>query len=216
MQAMVHAILLIVLVLAAAFSILVLRRRVPTSRQFVRAFAISTLGMCTAVGAGSHLCREGQPARQVIILGFCLLLMLTFVASLAWRRVMGTCLFVGMAGLSFQFSALVHTPGWTGNPGFEGIEAQVFRSMKANAVNFVADVGDVTWPEGWVRDLPVGNELQEIFEGTQLHRRHIRRVWHSPITGLYHYHRVPQAIWYPGGPFREGVKKLELRDATQP
>jgi hypothetical protein len=214
MQATVHAILLIVLAVAALLSVSAVKRRVPTSRQFVVAFALTALGIVVAMGVSSHLCFEGNPRRQYLILGACLLLTLALTHSAAWRRTVSACVFVGMVGLSFHFVALVHTPGWTGNPAYDGGGEALLRSVQRQAVSVAADIEnpDATIPEGWLCDLPVGDVLRATFEGRSLHRRQTRAVWHSPLTGIYRYDRVAQDFWYPGGPLREGVMKIEVRD----
>lgn len=166
MQATTHAILLIVLALTALLSVLALKRRVPTSRQFVVAFALASLGAIAAAGFGAHLCYEGRPRNQILILGPCLLLTLTLIQSATWRRIFGAGLFIGMVGLSFHFAGLVHAPGWTGNPAFDGGQQALYRSLHSKAVAVASDIGnpDVALPEGWLRDLPIGVDLRPIFE----------------------------------------------------
>jgi hypothetical protein len=55
----------------------------------------------------------------------------------------------------------------------------------------------------------------------ELYRQHFRTsitplprlapAWHTPLTHLYRITDDMIAVWYPGGPLREGMKRLEWR-----
>jgi hypothetical protein len=146
-----------------------------------------------------------------------LLLVLTFVQVKMWRRIVAACVFAGMAGVSVHFSQLVHRQGWTGNPDFGGVAQIVLQTQRRTATQIVVDRGmsDLALPAGWVRDFPSESPLREIFDEEPLPRRQVQAVWHSPLTGFYRYDLVAQDFWYPGGPLKEGLTSLALRDRVE-
>ncbi len=220
MQADVHAVLLIALTVAALAALALFKRRIPTSRQFVIAFALASFGTVAAPTFNHHLCREGEPRTQWLILGPCLLLILVFVKSAAWRRILGTVVFVGMLGLSCHFTEFVHTPGWTGNPDWDGGNSLARRGLHQVISAVAKDMEDpqVEYPAGWLRDLPVWDGINERLGDSHrpVYRRQLERAWHTWLTGLYRYTKIRQDYWYPGGPFAEAGPRTELRDRTPP
>ena len=220
MQATIHAVLLISLAAFALLALFLLKRRTPTSRQFVIALSIAAVGIAAASALNHHLCREGEPRTQWLILGPCLLLILVSVNSATWRRVLSSAMFIGMIGLSCHFTELVHTPSWTGNPNWDGYGSIALRSLHVALDTAAGDLEDpqVVYPAGWLRDLAVWESIDDLFgDGYQpTVKRRIERAWHSRLTGLYHYTPVRQDYWYPGGPFAETGPKTELRDRPLP
>ncbi|MBK9126297.1 MAG: hypothetical protein IPM13_00645 [Phycisphaerales bacterium] len=216
MQGTVHAIVLIVLALAVVFALAAVKRRAPTSRQFTIALAIAVFGTLAAPMFNHHMCREGEPRTQWLILGPCLLLVLLFVNSPAWRRTLGAAVFVGMMGLSCHFTDLVHEPGWTGNPDWDGGASMMFRSLRQSAAAVAADSENpnVEMPAGWLRELSIWPAVQDQFGDQRPVRRELRRTWHTRLTGLYRYSSIPQDFWYPGGSLADAITRLELRDRT--
>lgn len=214
MQATVHAALLILLPVSAVMFVLLLRRRNPTSRQVLIALAIAALGTVAAPVFNHHLCREGEPRNQWLILGPCLFLILLAVDSKAWRRTLAGCVFVGMMGLSCHFTEMVHTPGWTGNPDWDGGQRAILQSMQRSAAAVTLDIENeaVALPEGWLRDSAIWSRVKDIFGDQHPVRREFERAWHTPLTGLYPYRPVEQDFWYPGGPLRDAIERIELRD----
>lgn len=209
-----HAVAMMALLVAVVPPLAVLKRRRPTNRQFTIALAFAALGMFTASSCAAHLCREGQPRTQLLVLGPCLLLILLFVKSTAWRRTLGALTFLGMLGLSNQFSDIVHEPGWTGNPEWDRGMSVTLRSHRQCAASVAADSDDpaAEMPAGWLREMPVWPTMQDRFVGRLPARREITATWHTWFTGLYRYTAIPQDLWYPGGPLAEGMTRLELRD----
>lgn len=218
MQGTVHAVVLIVLPVAVVIALATTKRRAPTSKQFTIALAIAALGTLAAPMFNHHMCREGEPRTQWLILGPCLLLVLLFVNSAAWRRALGAVVFVGMMGLSCHFTDLVHEPGWTANPDWDGGANIIFRSRRQAAAAAAADSENpnVDMPAGWLRELPVWPAVQDQFGDQHPVRRELRRAWHTWLTGLYQYSSIPQDFWYPGGPLADAMTRLELRDRTAP
>lgn len=213
-QANVHAIALIVLLAGALLSLVTLRRREPTGRQWLIAIAVAFFGAAAAFVFNQHMCREGVPVNQWLLLAPCLLLILAFVSSAVWRRVLAAIVFIGMVGLSCHFAGFVHTPGWTGNQGWDGGAEISLRSLQKCAAVVAGDADDANavMPEGWLRDSPRWDAVQELYGDRHPARRQIQPVWHSALTGFYQYTAVPQDFWYPGGPFTDGVARIELRD----
>lgn len=214
MQGSVHAILLIALPVTVVAALAVLKRRAPTGSQFTVALAIAAVATLAAPMFNHHLCREGEPRTQWMILGPCLLLVLLFVNSPAWRRTLGAIVFIGMMGLSCHFTNLVHEPGWTGNPDWDGGATIIFRSLRQSAVAAARDSENpnVEMPAGWLRESSFWPEVQDQFGDRHPVRRELRRVWHTWLTGLYRYSNIPQDFWYPGGPLADGMTRLEMRD----
>jgi len=214
MQVTLHAILIFVLPAAAFLSVVALRRRAPTGRQFVVALILASLGTLAAPTCNHHMCLEGEPRNQWLILGPCLFLALLLVNSAARRRWLAAGIFVGMMGLSCHFTDLVHTPGWTGNPGWDGWTQARLRSLKKRAEAAVADIAnqDVALTAGWLRDSAIWGDVEDVFGDHHPHRRQVRRVWHSALTGLYRTTSIPQDFWCPGGPPKEAVTRIELHD----
>lgn len=214
MQVTLHAILLIVLPVAALLSVVALGRRVPTGRQFVVALILASLGTLAAPMFNQHMCLAGEPRNQWLILGPCLFLALLLVDSAARRRWLAACVFVGMMGLSCHFTNRVHTPGWTGTPGRDrGAQARL-RSLQESAEAAVADIAnqDAALTAGWLRDSAIWDDVEDVFGDKYPNRCQDRRVWHSALTGLYQTTCIPQDFWYPGGPPKEAVTRIELHD----
>lgn len=216
MQGTVHAIVLVALPVAVVIALAAMKRRAPTSRQFTIALAIAAVGTLAAPMFNHHMCLEGEPRMQWLILGPCLLLVLLLVNSPAWRRTIGAVVFIGMMGLSCHFTDLVHERGWTGNPNWDGGANAVFRSLRQSAAVVASDSENpnVEMAAGWLRDLPVWPAVQDLFGDQHPVRRELNRTWHTWLTGLYRYSSVPQDFWYPGGPLADGITKLEMRDRT--
>ena len=217
MQGNIHAVLLIALSAAVLASLSAMKRRMPTGGQVSNAFAIVALGVTVVMLANNHLCYEGQPLMQWLILGPCLLLVLLFVSSPARRRMMGAAVFVGMMGLSCHFTALVHEPGWTGNPDWDGgAHARLIGmhlAMKAAAAD--SDDPEVELQPGWLRELPIEPAIKDALTEEHPARRDVHRIWHTWLTGLYRYSIVQQDYWYPGGPLADAAERLELRDRAE-
>jgi hypothetical protein len=216
MQANIHAVLLVGLAAGSLVALVLLSRRTPKAGQFGVALGVAFLGTLAAPVLNHHLCWEGEPLTQWLVLGPCFLLIIAFVKSLAWRRVLGALVFVGMHGLSCHFTELVHTPGWTGNPAWDGGASIAKRSLN-QAISIAIDgMPDprVEYPAGWLRDLPVWTAIDCNFhaERQPARRRQIQPVWHSSLTGLYRYTTIDLDYWYPGGPFAESGPRTELRD----
>jgi hypothetical protein len=216
MQGTVHAVVLIILPVAVVIALAAVKRRVPTGRQFTIAFAIAAFGTLAAPMFNFHLCYEGVPFMQWLILGPCLLLILLFVKSPAWRRTLGAAVFIGMMGLSCHFTDIVHEPGWTGNPDWDGGANIRFRSVRHSAATAAAKCEDpnLELPANWLRELPIWPVVQESLDDQHLTRREVIRTWHTTLTGLYRYFSIPQDYWYPGGPLADAITRLELRDRT--
>ena len=214
MQVTIHAALLIALPAAVVIALVAAKRRAPTSRQIVIALAVAVFGMIAAQEFNQHGCLEGVPRTQWLILGPCVLLVLLYLNSKAWRWVMGMVMFVGMIGLSCHFTELVHESGWTGNPYWDGGADTLLRSLRKSAETMVADSksAKADLPAGWLRDLPVWPDVQHILGERHVARREISQTWHTWLTGLYRYSRVPQDYWYPGGAPVDSFSHLELRD----
>ncbi|MGE0479467.1 MAG: hypothetical protein AB7Q17_03240 [Phycisphaerae bacterium] len=209
-----HAIVLFVVPAAVAFWLLVLKRRVPTARQFGAAFGLASLGTLAAPMFNHQLCLEGEPRNQWILLGPCLLLVLALARSAAWRRILGGCVFVGMMGLSCHFTDIVHTLGWTGNPVWDGLPAVGLSSLQGSLSLAVLerDGQDAEIPAGWVRESPAWSALDDYARRAPRARRQVRAVWHSPLTGLYRYPTIAQDYWCPGGPAHDAIERIERRD----
>lgn len=217
MQGDIHAILLIVLPLAAVLATAILARRTPTDRQITIAFALAGLGTCAAPFSNHHLCREGEPRMQWLILGPCLFLVLLLVKSNAWRRLLGATVFLAMMGLSCHFTSLVHEPGWTGNPSYDGgtkVRLKVLRDTAAIVANDDDKLAKSEFAAGWLRDLPLWPAILDRFGEQMIARRQIRYAWHTRLTGLYRYSSEPLDFWYPGGRFEEVAARIELREKS--
>lgn len=217
MEGTVHAIVLIVLPVAVAIALAAVKRRAPTNRQFTIALGIAAVGTLAAPMFNHHLCWEGEPRTQWLVLGPCLLLVLLFVNSPAWRRTLGAVVFVGMMGLSCHFTNLVHETGWTGNQDWDGGAMSMFRSMRQSVAVVVSNSErpDVEMPAGWLRELPIWPAVQDQFGDQHPVRREPSRVWHTWLTGLYRYSIIPQDFWYSGGPLADATTRLVLRDRSE-
>lgn len=156
---------------------------------------------------------------QWVILGPCLFLVLLFVKSNAWRRVLGATVFFAMMGLSCHFTLLVHEPGWTGNPSDDGgtkIRLKTLRDYAAIVANDDDKMAKSDFAAGWLRDLPVWPPILHMFGEQMIARRQIHRTWHTWLTGLYHYSSEPMDFWYPGGRFEDAASRIELRERNKP
>lgn len=162
MPVLIHAILLISLPAATMASLLFLKRRNPTSRQFVVALALTAAAMIAAAAISRHMCMEGNPRRQILILGPCLLVALCVINSVAHRLAVAAVLLTGMIGLSWHFSQVVHTNGWTGNPRFAGVHQLVFADLQKRAVSIADDDphAGTEHSAGWLADLPLDPGLK--------------------------------------------------------
>lgn len=211
MQADVHAGLLIALVLGAMAALALLRRRAPTSRQVAIALGLAALVTLAAPLLNHHMCMEGEPRMQWLILGPCLLGMLMFVRSAPWRRVLGAALGAGIMGLSCHFMHLVHEPRWTGNPDWDGVAISK-AIVEPWSSDVATDYEELALPAGWLRDLEIWPEAAATLRRERPERRAVRPVWHTRLTGLYRYDLVPLDFWYPGGRLSEAAGRIELRD----
>lgn len=213
-----HALLLIALPAAAVLIGLVVKKRMPTARQLVVALVLAALGTSAAPMSNHHLCLEGEPRNQWLILGPVLLVTLMFVRSAVWRRTLAGGVFVGMMGLSCHFTEVVHKPGWTGNPAWDGWPAVGLSSLQGSLQSAVLEMArpGAELPAGWVRESPAWDALDDFARRAPRGRRQVRAVWHSPLTGLYEYTTIPQDYWCPGGPALEAIERIELRDRVLP
>lgn len=212
-----HAALLLALPFATAVAIAVLARRNPTSRELGTAMIIALPAMLLVSLVNHHACGEGLPRGQWLVGGLCMLLVLAAVKPALWRRMLAGLLFVSMVGLSCHFTDIVHTSGWTGNPGWE-IRANSDRRSLQQAVGQLAlNVEDpaATYDAGWLRELPVWEDVKSLLREQYSPQRQFERAWHTGLTGLYRYTLVPQDVWYPGGIFKEAVGRIELRDRPE-
>lgn len=216
MQGTAHAILLITLTLGSLLAVALSTRRTPSRPQAWIAVLLAGVGMAIPPACNHHRCWEGEPRMQWLILGPCLGIVLLFVGSTPWRRVVGALVFVGMVGLSCHFTHLVHESPWTGNPDYPRIWDMRLRWLNDAASTAAAESpnanADVT--AGWLRDLPVWGDVQQTHGDEQPSRREVRRLWHTGLTGFYHRVFIPQDFWYPGGVFKEAFGKVELRDRS--
>ncbi len=214
----IHAVLLIIFPFAAVAAIVLLRRRTPGRRECLFATMWVLLAMFLVSHLNHHLCHEGTPQSQWSISGICMLPILVWLKSAAWRRVIAGALFVGMLGLSCHYTDVVHQSAWTGNREWGGIGPVFLNSVCRSAEGRMGSLQD---PEtacgaGWLRELPVWEELGVGFGNRYPSRREILPVWHSRLTGLYRCTEVRQDFWYPGGPFEQNIANIELRDRPKP
>jgi hypothetical protein len=90
----------------------------------------------------------------------------------------------------------------------------MFQSRVRSAASIVSESESPgsEFAAGWLRQIPVAQEIHDLFYHPQPKRRELHRTWHTWLTGLYHYSEIPQDYWYPGGPLGEAMTQLELRD----
>lgn len=210
----VHAILLVGLPISTSVLILRLRRRTPTRTQYLIWILVCLLLVATVRIFSVHLCKEGSPKNQWLILGPFMTLAVLFINSAIWRLLTGLVLFSCMSGLSCHFNELVHTSDWTGNPEWVGYGEAVQKVIRYELVDVATKSGidKLSFDAGWLRDLVLPADAREYITDLHPFRRVSKTVWHSRITGLYRKTDIPQDFWYPGGPLHSSIAKIELRD----
>lgn len=219
MQADWHALTLLMFPIATLAAILSLHRRTPTLGQSAVALLAAAAGALAASPLClRHMCWEGQARAPWLVLGPCLLLVLLVVRDPRWRRILAAVVLVSMLKLSCQFGSLVHEPGWTGNPDWDGGAALRFDALRQDLAVAVAEDGAAQrpLPAGWLRDLPTGPQVQQLLARRTFQRRDVGRSWHTWLTGLYPYVLAPQDVWFPGGPLDELGERVRLRDRAAP
>jgi hypothetical protein len=131
-----------------------------------------------------------------------------------WRYALSAGALLATLGLSCQFTSLVHTRNWTGNPASSGPTGVEVSSLLASLydVSPPAKFAANSYPSGWLPDLPIWDTLPESFREVDLWRSDAEPTWHTWLTGLYSQSYVRQDLWYPGGPVAEVWARIDVRD----
>lgn len=218
MEADLHALVLLALMILPVVLLGLAKRRRPTDRQLIFALGTAVVIAFITMASNNLLTREGTPRNQWLIPCLLLFFVLAFVQAKRWRRIGGAIIAVSMVGLSFHFTELVHSSDWTGNPDWDGGAAVLERAKRARFNDWVEQAPDreINLPAGWVDELPSWEpQAKQTVSGMKIYRRDIERVWHTRLTGLYRYTTARRELWYPGGPPADAASRLEMRDRPE-
>jgi hypothetical protein len=181
-------------------------------KAFAGAFALSFLALSLSV----HFCHAGDPIHHWTIAALCLGCLATFVN---WERIAlgaGATVVVLTAALAIQFLGLVHTESYTGSPEWatRGSRAEALSKLRLIRERLPLYETDAkSYPAGWLAETSLWgefpNENAALLRGKSVA---IQPFWHSWLTGLYRKSYKPTAVWYPGGPLKDALPKLEFRE----
>lgn len=203
-----------------ALALVVLPRRRPNGWQALLALGLTVATTVYATEPICHGCREGGPTQPWLAGGVGLGIVLLFVKPYGWRLGVAAGFVLALLQYTTFFVDAVHERGWTGNPAWDGGCALALQMVREQVQTHVAKhpEADVTYPAGWLDELDVGREVAEAcaFRCLRVPRRAIRRVWHTPFSGIYAYDLIEQGFWYPGGRVSDVAAQIELRDRPVP
>ncbi|MGE3181167.1 MAG: hypothetical protein AB7N71_06010 [Phycisphaerae bacterium] len=160
----------------------------------------------------SCLCPEGNGEIVQWAVPMCCLFAVSLVRDKKIRTPVAALLIVAGFALPRQFENLAHGYWYTSAPRFQGAHRVYLRSeLKALQQEEIAqEDSEALLPAGWIEDvLPKREWHKIIFEAT---RKESHAEWHSWFTRLRRSEHIPIGIWYPGGPWADGITGLEIRD----
>lgn len=158
------------------------------------------------------LCREGNGGFAQWAVPMCCLFAVSAVRDKKIRWLVTALLFAAGLALPRQFEILAHSNAYTSVPGWEGDRFVILRSemQRIEGMRDEIHVGEAAPPSGWIEDVFPDYQWNKIVTaGT---RKIDQPEWHSVFTRLHRATYLPVGIWYPGGPWEEGVQGLEIRD----
>lgn len=212
-----HAVALSALPLVTGIACLLTPRRRPNSHQVTMTTLIAGGAVFVVHGLNSHLCSAGNPAMQCVIIGACIWIVLAYMKSKSVR----VCIAVVMIGimmlLSMHYVDLVHGRKWVGNVQHRAGVGKAMEDRLAHIRDNVQQVGindEMVYPEGWLRSLPIGTDLEDVIGDDLPYRVESHRVWHTWFTRLFRVHEVSQDFWYPGGRPSDAAANIVLKDAS--
>lgn len=211
MEITLHAIALLAIPALTVVALCLLKLSPPTPRRLLYGM-IPCLFVLLATAGCNHLCREGQDYFQWLIPVPFLYVVLLFVHSVRWRALLASGIALACVVLSSHFDSVVHEPGWTGNPAYDGMASYWLRAVRREAARLANDEPNLAFEANWLRDLPIAPRVPALAAHDVPSRRAIGHAWHTAFTGLFPYVGMPQDFWYPGGLLSEAASRIELRD----
>lgn len=155
---------------------------------------------------------------QVFVLTFCSALLVAMLPDRLWLQVTMLVLMLSASWLLFLHAGALVRYG----PG-NGIYRRVFnhsRGLFGSREEILADAREAlapatstdphSYPAGWLKDSPAW-KVNKLPDSGWHDWEYLSPVptWHSGLTGLCFVRR--DDLWYPGGPLKEGVPRLEFR-----
>ena len=173
------------------------------------------LGLCIPLALiSAHHCNNGNAVNQWLIPGVCLFLCLLF-SNTRSRQLLLYGIFIA-AGLllTIEFSALVHTESYTGNPDANRYK-KLHQEIVSSSLKYEPSLGNNYYPEGWLQDVMDISKIpyHEKMTDPKWRATVIFKFWHTPLTGLYGKTKGKRlAVWYPGGVLSETADKIQIRE----
>jgi len=162
--------------------------------------------------AMAHACNKGNAFNQILIPCICQFVSLCFVRVNWLRRAAVGVLVILTFALGFQFTHLVHEPGYLGNPGAHS------RTVNSNLHHLDWKFQEKSAYEqttsddiGWVRDVLPLDEDSKFYLEEMPDLAKSQRTWHTWLTGLYAVTYTPSDVWYLGNNPEQYEFPLELR-----
>ena len=117
---------------------------------------------------------------------------------------------------TFQYLYLVHGERYIGVPERLTIVSRVRTKSHLweikRALAALEKEQNRTHPRGWLTESNLERllppKIASLATGNSVEAY---PLWHSPLTGLYGKRHHQLALWYPGGPLKKGIRKLEFR-----
>jgi hypothetical protein len=115
--------------------------------------------------------------------------------------------------LNNHYLSVVHSTGWTGNPG----QQHFVESIAPLVVSSLADEGKRdhrSFPPSWVGEIPVRAETRSSPPFDTLRHRRLMEAhhhWHSLLTGIYSTSPAARDFWFPGGTLADAAPNVLLR-----
>lgn len=217
MAANINAIGMLMIAAATAFLLIRFREEPKGILPIAKAGILTLVAVSVMMSFSAHLCGAGQPTRQCFPTAVCLFLVLVFVH----RRPVRGWAAVGILLLGFflcqQFTSLVHTDTYTGNPGWAKWTCTVHRKwylqFLRSSLTEVTKMCETAYPEGWLSESGVTALIPDVPEDLLRSRSvEVFHFWHTWMTGLHGSCYGHAEVWYPGGKLDDAIRKLEFRE----
>jgi hypothetical protein len=191
----------------------------PQSAWRVVTGILTALGVLfLAVCLTTVLWPEADPSHQLLISSACLALVMVFARPGRLRALAALAVALSTIVWSFHVLLLVGPEdGYTGNPSWTKRSCRVARAAHLRTIRsvlmLIAEDDDRNYPAGWLAETELGREIPADYRrDLKAPSVEIQPLWHTPLTGLSgkRYHEL--SLWYPGGPLRRGIQRLEFRE----
>lgn len=147
-----------------------------------------------------------------------------------WRGAPVNLFFITMLCLSVSALVPLNRPAWSlallaftlvmavGLPWFANHQqdytffprARIQRSDRL--YDYLADLPhqEKSFSVGWLADQPFAADIPQNSMQGRLYIPH--PLWHSRFSGMYRLEVIEGEAWYPGGPLKDGRRKIEIRE----